>query len=263
MSSEMEECKVFNKKIFDEILGKVEGLDIKELEVCPDTTGGKRRRKKSRKMRGGWRPTRAQIRMALWIIIGAIFAYIGITSDKTTITHGLDMLIKGKCTNPSELFFTWWGVGNPICKIWNSLVAVVLLALSGSPGAIAQLVGVAAGMVAAPTISIMTVDSIAGQIERQVIALIGNEPLAVANGVVEEPRAINNEPLPPGLRRRAIANANANDANQEDVDAANILLGMRDADHEHIDGGRSRRRMRRTRRHKKHTRRHKRHSRRR
>ena len=105
----------------------------------------------------------------------------------------------------------------------------------------------------------MTVDSIAGQIERQVIALIGNEPLAVANGVVEEPRAINNEPLPPGLRRRAIAN----DANQEDVDAANILLGMRDADHEHIDGGRSRRRMRRTIRHKKHTRRHKRHSRRR
>lgn len=256
----MEECKVFNKEIFNEFLGKVEGFDIHELEVCPDTTGGKRRRRKSRKMRGGWRPTRAQIRMALWIIIAALFAYVGVTSDKTTLTHGLNMLISGKCTTSSELLFTWFGLGNPVCKIWNSLVAVVLLALGGSAGAIAQLVGIAAGLVAAPTITILAVDGIAARIEGQVIALIGNEPLAIANGPAQEPMAINNDPLPPGLRRRAIANDNV--ANQEDVDADNILLGMRDAGHEHIDGGRSRRRKRHTRRHKRHTRRHKRHSRR-
>ena len=257
------ECKVFNKEIFNDFLGKTSDFKMSDLEICPDTgkmEGGKRRKRNSRKMRGGWRPTRAQIRMALWIIIAALFAYVGYTSDKTTLTHGIEMLISGKCTNSSEILFSWFGVGNPVCRIWNSLVATVLLALGGSAGAIAQLVGIAAGLIATPTVSIMAVDRIAGQIEGQVIALIGNEPAAIANGVREEPQAINNEPLPAGLRRRAIANAN--EANQEDMDAANTLLGLRNADHEHIDGGRSRRRKRRTRKNKRHTRRHKRHSRR-
>lgn len=228
MSEEMECRTPPNPSAIKNFLSKIEGFDFTAFDTCPDIMkgkmdGGKKRRKTRRKMHGGWPPTRAEIRTALWVVISVLFLYVGATADKTAITRGLEMLVTGRCFDLAEIGLGWFGMGNPVCTAWRTLVTVVGYALLGSPTAIAQVAGLVAGAVAAPVLAVGAVDQVAGLIEGRVIGLLGNRANleAIENG---RPLAIGN------------------------------------GDHEHQEGGR--RHKRHTRRHKKHTRRHKRHSRR-
>jgi hypothetical protein len=239
MSEEME-CKTPpDPSAIKNFLSNIEGFDFTAFETCPDIVkgtmdGGKKRRKTRRKMHGGWPPTRAEIRTALWVVISVLFLYVGATADTTAIRRGLEMVLSGRCFDIAEIGLGWFSMGNPVCTAWRTLVTVVGYALLGSPTAIAQVVGLVAGAVATPALAVGAVDQVAGLIEGRVIGLLGNgNQLAIGNGA---PAAIGN--------------------------GAPAAIG--NGDHEHQEGGRrhkrhTRRRKRHTRRHKRHTRRHHRH----
>jgi hypothetical protein len=187
MSTELQ-CKTPpNPSDVKNFLSKIEGFDFDIFETCPDIVkgtmdGGKKRRRTRRKMHGGWPPSRAEIRTSLWVVIAVLVLYVGATADSTTIRSGLQLLVSGQCFNLAEIGLGWFGLGNPICTAWRSLVTVVGYALLGNPAAIAQIVGIVAGGVAAPVLAVGAIDQVAGLIEGQVIARLGNGPPAIENG---------------------------------------------------------------------------------
>jgi hypothetical protein len=197
MSEEME-CKTPpDPSAIKNFLSNIEGFDFTIFETCPDVVeesmdGGKKRRKSRRKsrrkMHGGWPPNRAEIRTALWVVIAVLVLYIGTTADKTTIRAGISQLVSGQCFNLAEVGLGFFGMGNPVCTAWRTLVTVVGYALLGSPTAIAQVVGLVAGAVAAPALAVGAVDQVAGLIEGRVIGLLGNGavPAIGPNPRVEE-----------------------------------------------------------------------------
>jgi hypothetical protein len=207
MSEEMSEEMVCRAKpdpaAIKNFLSNVEGFDFKVFETCPDIVnstmdGGKKQRKTRRKMRGGFPPSRAEIRTALWVIIAVFVAYVGVTADSTTITSGVRLLLKGQCFNVAEIGLGFFGLGNPVCTAWRTLVTVVGYALLGNPTAITQIAGLVAAGVAAPVLTVKAVDQVAGLIENQVIARLGNGAPAIGN-IPPNPRV---EEIEGGKRRK-------------------------------------------------------------
>ena len=176
----MSSCPTFNEADAMKVL-KMGGLSKEDFKICPTMEGG-RKKKGSRKMRGGWPPNQAQIRMGLWLFIAIIVGFVGYGADKQTVLAGIRMLFNGQCNSISEFAMNFIGFGNPICRTWQMLLTAIGLAFVGNAAAIAQLVGLVVAIFTAPMMAAAAVNRVAGQITNGINLALGPAGPAIENG---------------------------------------------------------------------------------
>ena len=69
--------------------------------------------------------------------------YVVCVADSAAFTGlyaGFTTLMNGECHSFAETVFRWWGLGNPVCNSWSSIVGNFLLFIARDPQAIANVI---------------------------------------------------------------------------------------------------------------------------
>lgn len=140
-------------------------------------TKRKRKLKKSRKMRGGKIPIKTIIKTLLYVIV-AILVGLGFNSPNLqTVTDGLLMIYNGQCNTIQNRIWSWVGMENPLCVMYNDLLFKVLPnALLGNAEALQRLVGMFTIGFGGPVAVIRQIDYIGELLENTV-----NNTLSIPN----------------------------------------------------------------------------------
>jgi hypothetical protein len=180
----MSDCKnLMNKDVFNYII-KIMPDDIREefkneLINCDEMTGGKRKKKSRRKMRGGDPAFRKKLIVSIYLFLGIVVSYIIGTANTSTLVAGFQMLWSGQCSSVSELALDYFGIGNPICNLHHRMIVLVGCALKGKMEAVMQIVGLASTAIASPLMIHAAINQLAGMIESRVGILLGQPGLVI------------------------------------------------------------------------------------
>jgi hypothetical protein len=190
-------------------------LKTMSTENCPISGGkrngkGKRKGKRTRRLRGGQVFSRRNIKVVIYLVIAALSALAIGSPNASTIAFGLQMLISGQCGNLGNRLWGFIGLENPVCRMYNVLLNVVLQSLSGDAMAISQLVGLVTMIAGGPYAAATAIDSVAARIENSVASRFAQ---------IENGAANNDQPV--------IAHAQI--IPNEDWDAANSLVALRNS----------------------------------
>lgn len=197
----MTECSKFDEMTFVNTLNQINntitnGELLKNLKYLASETcslnGGsfnkkktKRRRKskKTRKMRGGKIPIKTIVKTLLYVLV-AILVGLGFNSPNLqTVRDGLLMIYNGQCNAIQNRIWSWVGMENPLCVLYNDLLFKVLPnALLGNSEALQRLVGMFTIGFGGPVLVIRQIDSIGELLENTI-----NNTLTIPNSdIIEE-----------------------------------------------------------------------------
>ncbi len=178
----MDTCEnLLDKSVFKFVVDLMPDEIKDEFINCSDTKGG-RRKKNSKKMRGGLDSNfRKRVIFGIYLFMGIVVSYIILNADTTTLVRGFELLYSGQCNSISELALDYFGIGNPICTNHHRMIVVVGAALQGRTEAIMQIVGMVASGIAAPVVVYRAIDNLASLIEGRVAGLIGETGYAIEN----------------------------------------------------------------------------------
>lgn len=182
----MSSCGNFNEETFMESLNEINDLitkgdlikDLKSLadESCSisiDQTGGKkgkskgkRYKKYSRSKRGGRIPVKNIIKTLLYVLVAALVG-LGMNSpNMQTVKDGLLMIYNGQCNTIQNRIWSWIGIENPVCALYNNLLfKIIPNALIGNAEALTKLVGMFSIGFGGPVMVIRQIDNIGSLIE--------------------------------------------------------------------------------------------------
>lgn len=227
----MSDCKkMFNREVFA-YLFKVMPDDIKnELTDCDEMTGGKKKRKSRRKMRGGDPSFRKKVIVGIYLFMGIVLSYIIGNMDKTTLIRGFEMLYSGQCNSTSELALDFFGIGNPICSAHHRMIVLVGCAMKGHTEALMQILGTIASSIASPYLLHAAVDRAASIIEGRVSALMGKQGLTIED--VNRPNTIQIEQMVQNIltefrERPAIVAAKTAEDIKEEIERQGLMDQIR------------------------------------
>jgi hypothetical protein len=188
----MSDCKkMFNKDVFAYLMTVMPDDIKKELTNCDEMTGGRRKRKMRRKMRGGDPAFRKKVIVGIYLFMGIVLSYILGNMDKTTLIRGFEMLYNGQCNTMSELALDFLGIGNPICSAHHRMIVLIGCAMKGHTEALMQILGTIATSIASPFLLHAAVDRAASIIEGRVSALMGPQGLTIED--INRPNTIQGE----------------------------------------------------------------------
>ena len=201
--SDSNSCSQFNEQTFIDTLNDIndnitkgelqETLKSLAQEPCI-TSGGGKRNKKSRKiskyyMKGGKIPIKNIIKTFLYVLIAALVS-LGMNSPNLqTVKDGLMMIYNGQCNTITNRIWSWIGIENPVCAMYNNILfKVIPNALLGNADAVAKLVGMFSIGFGGPILVIKQIDAIGNLIEDAV-----NSALQIENTNTVNPQTMSNE----------------------------------------------------------------------
>jgi hypothetical protein len=166
----MEECPVLDKNEFMEALDKIDEKNhviklFKEFSTESCSVGGKRKRKRTKRKLTGGGSLKKNIQIIIYLIITILVALAGRSSNVEMIREGINMMVNGQCSHLINRAWSFLGMENPVCAIYNKLIDAILKALHGDPVSISMIIGAATATIRAPLLIARTVDTIAGKIE--------------------------------------------------------------------------------------------------
>jgi hypothetical protein len=203
--SDSNSCSQFNEQTFIDTLNDIndnitkgelqETLKSLAQEPCITSSGGKRKKKrKSRKiskyyMKGGKIPIKNIIKTFLYVLIAALVS-LGMNSPNLqTVKDGLMMIYNGQCNTITNRIWSWIGIENPVCAMYNNILfKVIPNALLGNADAVAKLVGMFSIGFGGPILVIKQIDAIGNLIEDAV-----NSALQIENTNTVNPQTMSNE----------------------------------------------------------------------
>ena len=203
--SDSNSCSHFNEQTFIDTLNDINDnitkgdlqkiLKLLAQEPCIISSGGKRnKRRKSRKnskynMKGGKIPIKNIIKTFLYVLI-AVLVSLGMNSPNLqTVKDGLMMIYNGQCNTITNRIWSWIGIENPVCAMYNNILfKVIPNALLGNADAVAKLVGIFSIGFGGPILVIKQIDAIGNLIENAV-----NSALQIENTNTVNPQTMSNE----------------------------------------------------------------------
>ena len=207
-------CNKFDEKTFIDTLNEIndtitkgelqESLKALAQEPCINIninslTGGKRSRKmKKRGMKGGKMPIKNIIKTLLYVLIAALVS-LGLNSPNLqTVKDGLLMIYNGQCNSITNRIWSWVGIENPVCALYNNLLfKIIPNALLGNSEALTKLVGMFSIGFGGPIIVIRQIDNIGALIEDTV-----NNAFQIENNSNPNPNPNNQELTITGGKKR-------------------------------------------------------------
>jgi hypothetical protein len=198
-------CNTFDEKTFFDTLNEIndtitkgelqENLKALAEEPCINInslTGGKRRSRK-RSMKGGKMPIKNIIKTLLYVLIAALVS-LGLNSPNLqTVKDGLLMIYNGQCNSITNRIWSWVGIENPVCALYNNLLfKIIPNALLGNSEALTKLVGMFSIGFGGPIIVIRQIDNIGALVEDTVNNAFQIENNGTPNNNNQE-EAISNE----------------------------------------------------------------------
>jgi len=136
------------------------GIDVKNigtgLTTCP-TTGGKRKNMKKQK---GGAITTQQLKQIYMFLLAIIAGYVlsGDSLASQSILNGLEGLYNGQCNSLTNRVFAQWGLGNPLCTMYLTIMDHAVKALGGQPLSITFMTMVVTSIIKAPAMANQIVD---------------------------------------------------------------------------------------------------------
>jgi hypothetical protein len=128
-------------------------------------------------MRGGKIPIKTIIKTLLYVIV-AILVGLGFNSPNLqTVIDGLTMIYNGQCNSIQNRIWSWVGMENPLCVMYNNLLFKVLPnALLGNAEALQRLVGMFTIGFGGPVAVVRQIDYIGELLENTI-----NNTLSIPN----------------------------------------------------------------------------------
>ena len=200
-------CSNFNEQTFIDTLKEIndnitkgelkETLKSFSQEPCITNSGGKRKKQKNTKknkhrkmsklnMYGGKIPVKNIIKMLLYVLIAALVS-LGMNSPNLqTVKDGIIMIYNGQCNTITNRLWSWIGVENPVCAMYNNLLfKIIPNALLGNAEAVTKLVGIFSIGFGGPVMVIRQIDDIGTLIEDAVNSALQIENNTYSPGNVE------------------------------------------------------------------------------
>jgi len=212
----MASCGNFNEETFIESLNEINDIitkgefikDLKSLAEEPcmfndQLVGGNKRKNKktrsrynkySRSKKGGKIPIKNIIKTLLYVLIAALVG-LGMNSpNMQTVKDGLLMIFNGQCNTIQNRIWSWIGIENPICALYNNLLfKIIPNALIGNAEALTKLVGMFSIGFGGPIMVIRQIDNIGNLIEEAVNNTLRIEPSNNTQVPINENTMIENE----------------------------------------------------------------------
>ncbi len=136
------------------------GIDVKKigdsLTTCP-TTGGKRKNMKKQK---GGAITTQQLKQIYMFLLAIIAGYVlsGDSMASQSILNGLEGLYNGQCNSLTNRVFAQWGLGNPLCTMYITIMDHAVKALGGQVLSVTFMTMVVTSIIKAPAMANQIVD---------------------------------------------------------------------------------------------------------
>lgn len=170
-------CSNFNEDTFITTLNAIndtitkgqfqENLKLLSIDPCSSNSsikGGKKGKKRSRKMNGGKVPIKNIIKTLLYVLIAVLVSLGANSPNLQTLKDGLLMIYNGQCNTITNRLWSWVGIENPVCALYNNLLfKIIPNALLGNAEALTKLVGIFSIGFGGPIMIVKQIDSI-GQI---------------------------------------------------------------------------------------------------
>jgi hypothetical protein len=174
-------CPVITKAQYEkarEILTgytNIAGEDIaqamrKEAESCRISGGGYQR--------GGNRKQTIKRLIYVFMALGGANA-LAASTVATTLIPGFTMLLNGECGMIGNVTWRIFGLENPVCAAYNSMLATIARAIAGNVEAIALITGGVTGVGISVAALDATIDRIAAAIEAAMDTMLGAAPKAL------------------------------------------------------------------------------------
>jgi hypothetical protein len=170
-------CSNFNEETFIDTLNDIndnitkgefqDSLKALGSDECPLIGGSRRKRKsRTRSFKGGKIPIKNIIKTLLYVLIAALVS-LGMNSPNLqTVKDGLMMIYNGQCNTLTNRIWSWVGIENPVCALYNNLLfKIIPNALLGNAEAVTKLVGMFSIGFGGPVLVIKQIDSIGTLIE--------------------------------------------------------------------------------------------------
>jgi hypothetical protein len=211
----MASCGNFNEETFMESLNEINDLitkgdlikNLKSLadEPCSisiEQSGGKkskssskskRSKKYSRSKKGGRIPVKNIVKTFLYVLVAALIG-LGMNSpNMQTVKDGLLMIYNGECNTIQNRIWSWIGIENPVCALYNNLLfKLIPNALIGNAEALTKLVGMFSIGFGGPVMVIRQIDNIGSLIENEVNRTLQIENQSNTSVSVNEENMIEN-----------------------------------------------------------------------
>jgi hypothetical protein len=203
-------CSNFNEQTFIDTLNNIndnitkgelqETLKSLGEESCDILTGGKIKKSKKtmkqkyKKMHGGKIPIKNIIKTFLYVLLAALVS-LGMNSPNLqTVKDGIMMIYNGQCNTITNRLWSWIGIENPICAMYNNLLfKIIPNALLGNAEAVTKLVGLFSIGFGGPIMVIKQIDNIGNLIENTVYSNLQVENSNPISNV--KPNSSENIPL--------------------------------------------------------------------
>ena len=173
-------CANFNEETFIDTLNDIndnitkgefqDSLKALGSEECPLSGGSRKRKSRSKNFKlsfkGGKIPIKIIIKTLLYVLIAALVS-LGMNSPNLqTVKDGLMMIYNGQCNTLTNRIWSWVGIENPVCAIYNNLLfKIIPNALLGNAEAVTKLVGMFSIGFGGPVLVIKQIDNIGALIE--------------------------------------------------------------------------------------------------
>ena len=174
------------------------GIDVLEmLEQCPPPIKKTRRHRRQRRL-GGGRLTREYVTTAIYVLIVSLagLALFSENPNKQTVIDGIKAVLNGSCNSLASTVYQAWGLENPVCTHWNSVLALVKKALQGDVGSL----GILAGLISSPLMTLKATTKAVNLISDQIMLRISNEQpslIAIEDTVAPQQLPVIAPPPPP------------------------------------------------------------------
>jgi len=181
MDNNNNNCSQFNEDILIDTLNDIndnitkgqfqDSLKALGSDECPLSGGSKRKRKAKNSsyklsFKGGKIPIKNIIKTLLYVLLAALVS-LGMNSPNLqTVKDGLMMIYNGQCNTLTNRIWSWVGIENPVCALYNNLLfKIIPNALLGNAEAVTKLVGMFSIGFGGPVLVIKQIDSIGTLIE--------------------------------------------------------------------------------------------------
>lgn len=175
-------CSQFNEETFVDTLNDIndnitkgqfqDSLKALGSEECPLSGGLRNSKRKSKSksyklsFKGGKIPIKNIIKTLLYVLLAALVS-LGMNSPNLqTVKDGLMMIYNGQCNTLTNRIWSWVGIENPVCALYNNLLfKIIPNALLGNAEAVTKLVGMFSIGFGGPVLVIKQIDNIGTLIE--------------------------------------------------------------------------------------------------